>query len=127
VTDFGAQVRAALEQVRTSEPHDAECAALVDPHSGDDDDFVMRLASRGPCDCTWAERVDARLAACVEAALTFSDEVLSAAEDEAVRAGNERTNGLAYDLSDAAEGERRVLREAGLAAFLAAAAQKRTT
>jgi hypothetical protein len=113
--DLQLQVTAAIQQVRQREPHNTMCEIERDRRD--------EVALEGPpiCTCDWQHRVDARLAACVEAAMTFSDEVLSAAEDEAVRAGNERTNGLAYDLSDAAEGERRVLREAGLAAFLAAA------
>ena len=103
MTDLQARLVAAIQQVRTSEPHDAHCAALVDPHSGDDDDFVMRLASRGPCDCSWAARVDARLAACVEAMLVAANQ-----EPPAGWIGpNPFTRGLA--------------------AFLAAAAQKETT
>jgi len=108
VSALQAQVRAAIQQVRTSTPHDADCAALVDPHSGDDDDFVMKLASRGACDCIREARVDARLAACVEAAI-----------ETAASTGNlEGAELRAYNEPSA--------EAVGLAAFLAAAAQKET-
>jgi len=63
------------------------------------------------CNCTWQQRVDARLAACVDAAITAAEEQMAERVDE----HGARLKGL-YMKAD----------EAGLAAFLAAAAQEKT-
>ena len=121
--DLSARLVAAIQQVRTSTPHAPMCrslctddvfkwakslGALATDVTGWTTDLYWAIRRSGElCTCDWAARVDARLAACVEAALV----------GESVRA-------FAFD---AAETERRVIREAGLAAFLAAAAQERTT
>jgi hypothetical protein len=58
MTDFGAQVRAAIQQVRNQTAHgcDEGCGTALDWHSDE-------------CDAQWQMRVDARFAACVEAML----------------------------------------------------------
>jgi hypothetical protein len=62
VADLPAQVRAAIQQVWTSEPHDTECIVLSQARfSGGRHEFGVA------CNCTQRARVDARLAACVEA------------------------------------------------------------
>ena len=88
MTDLVARLVAAIQQVRTSEPHDVDCYA----------------PSWFACNCPRTERVDARLAACVEAMM---EAAIGAPEGRRVHAYT--------------------LRESGLAAFLAAAAQKETT
>ena len=111
VTALQAQVRAAIQQVRTSTPHgptclDGKCACATCAVVVTEIHATIHEVHWPHCSCDWPQRVDARLAACVEAALV----------GESVRA-------FAFD---AAETERRVIREAGLAAFLAAAAPKET-
>ena len=101
MTDFGAQVRAALQSIRTSEPHDQECIVLSQARfSGGGHEFGVA------CNCTWQQRVDARLAACVQAAIeaTFDATCPRLQED-----GSTIYDGLDF------------VAEAGLAAFLAAA------
>ena len=75
MTDLHAQLRAAIQQVRTSEPHDATCGSKSCARCG----FLLTAHPTRkscappvpyPCTCDWAARVDARLAACVEAAIT---------------------------------------------------------
>lgn len=59
------QIAQALLRIPAQEAHGPECAALVNPHAGAGDDFVMRLASRGACDCDRDVRVAARQAEAV--------------------------------------------------------------
>ena len=106
MTDLVARVVAAIQQVRTSTPHDAECIVLSQARfSGGGHEFGVA------CNCTWTERVDARLAACVEA----SWHVAIARCIENVATG------------DYVPPKKAPAIDAGLAAFLAAAAQKETT
>ena len=102
-------MRAAIQQVRDRTAHTTTCPSRDWETALPGDPMWARREPSAReklelCACDWAARIDARLAACVEAALV----------GESVRA-------FAFD---AAETERRVIREAGLAAFLAAAAQK---
>jgi len=102
VSPLQAQVRAALQQVRASTPREGECdewcAASYDQQATHSD----------ACCSRWAQRVDARLAVCVEAMLSVG-----------IREATLVALGPANDYASAWE--------AGLAAFLAAAAQKETT
>ena len=100
MTDLSARLAAAIQQVRTSTPR--EC-----------DDGLCRvgLVHSVDCDERWATRVDARLAACVEAAMT-----------DAIETAMPQYHGdgsVTHESRDTSY-------EAGLAAFLAAAAQKET-
>ena len=99
MTDLHARLMAAIQQVRTSEPHDVDCYA----------------PSWFACNCPRAERVDARLAVCVEAAIEA--------------AGTAQRRSLAFLLDPTAMDDSHIVsfEAAGLAAFLAAAAQKETT
>jgi len=93
MTDLQARLVAAIQQVRASTLHVAPCY-----YAHDLNDLGAHV-----CTCSRAERVDARLAACGEAAIVATMR----------RADNE--NYLQTPV------------EAGLAAFLAAAAQEETT
>jgi len=107
MTDLQARVMAAIQQVRGRTAHALRCDLLKAPS-------VWAVIERGHnakpewvvvgCSCDWAARVDARLAACVEAMM---EAAIGAPEGRRVHAYT--------------------LRESGLAAFLAAAAQEETT
>ena len=99
MTDLQARLVAALNQVRTSTPHGLDCRF--------GDTGFGALTYR--CACGWQARVDARLAACVEAMLL---------------AGAERA--IAPWAAALLSGDEQAVIEAGLAAFLAAAAQEET-
>jgi len=90
MTDFGAQVRAAIQQVRDQTRPECDGLCRMFDHSS-------------ACDERWAAQFDARLAVCVEAMM---EAAIGAPEGRRVHAYT--------------------LRESGLAAFLAAAAQKET-
>jgi len=98
--DLQAQVRAALEQVRTSTPR--EC----------DEECGFGHGHSYACDARCTARVDARLAVCVEAAIEA--------------AGTAQRRSLAFLLDPTAMDDSHIVsfEAAGLAAFLAAAAQK---
>ena len=95
MTDLQARVVAAIQQVRTSTPRECDewCETIAD--SG----FDGLVSHSNACVERWAAKVDARLAACVEAML---EAAICAPEGRRVHAYT--------------------LREAGLAAFQAAAA-----
>jgi len=98
MTDLHARLVAAIQQVRTTTPRECLLGCMPNVHS--------------PwCDERWAARVDARLAACVEA----SWHVAIARCIENVATG------------DYVPPKKAPAIDAGLAAFLAAAAQKETT
>ena len=96
MTALVARLVAAIQQVRQETPHDATCEPHIPEH-----DWKS-------CTCDWAARVDARLAACVEAygraALERDRELLAMAHHYGIWARQDRSP-----------------EEAGLAAFLAAA------
>jgi len=100
VSALHARLVAAIQQVRTSTPH-VNCRMNI--QVGGRDEFLS-------CDCDWAARVDARLAACVEAAMKAADQEGADAMNAAHLAHEYYGDSL----------------EVGLAAFLAAAAQKET-
>ena len=104
MTDLQARVVAALHEVRARTPHDVGCNSFR--ISGEHHGMPLWLA----CNCPWAARVDARLAACVEAAIT-------AAGFKGYWAHQVGRSRPLVQLDAEA---------AGLAAFLAAAAQKET-
>ena len=64
MTDLQARLVAALHEVRARTPHDVDCNSFR--ISGEHHGMPLWLA----CNCPWAARVDARLAACVEAGMT---------------------------------------------------------
>ena len=99
MTDFGAQVRAAIQQVRTSTPRECSLGCVPPTHSM-------------WCEERFGARVDARLAVCVEAAIEA--------------AGTAQRRSLAFLLDPTAMDDSHIVsfEAAGLAAFLAAAAQK---
>jgi hypothetical protein len=105
MTDLVARVTAAIQQVRDRTAHALRCDLLKAPSVwaviGREHDAKPEWVVVG-CSCDWQARVDARLAACVEASWGAVD--VQARADES------------FDTVD----------EAGLAAFLAAAAQKET-
>jgi len=107
VTDLSARLVAALHEVRARTPHDVDCNSFR--ISGEHHGMPLWLA----CNCPWAARVDARLAACVEA---YGEAVgLTAWQNGAAKGDDPRFARGPVDPY-----------EAGLAAFLAAAAQKET-
>jgi hypothetical protein len=69
-----------------------------------------------PCSCDWAARVDARLATCVEAGFLAVAELVAEADCLMATTPDERKLQAMYKAAD----------EAGLVAFLAAAAQEET-
>jgi len=95
-----------MQQVRTSEPHAKDCG-----EGAEIEWEAMDGEARKACTCDWAVRVDARLAACVEAygRAIISDTLYDGAFWGADAKG---THGYL---------------EVGLAAFLAAPAKKETT
>ena len=101
MTDLHARLVAAIQQVRDRMPHDPEC--LWDVLTVDRGGITLRA-----CTCDWAARVDARLAVCVEAAIDAADQEGADAMNAAHLAHEYHGDSL----------------EAGLAAFLAAAAQE---
>ena len=118
MTDLQARLVAAIQQVRTSTPHTPGCPARCGTWQilalgGEHERFA--LACGGPEVCDWAARVDARLAVCVEAAIEA--------------AGTAQRRSLAFLLDPTAMDDSHIVsfEAAGLAAFLAAAAQKETT
>jgi len=105
MTALQTQVRAAIQQVRTSEPHAKNCPSrdvtrLLRPKKRRVGGGFQSERVRGVCTCDWAARVDARLAACVEAMLEAA---------------------IAHPIREACYKERQL---AGLAAFLAAAQER---
>ena len=102
MTDLHARLMAAIQQVRQETPHVAPCY-----YAHDLNDLGAHV-----CTCSRAERVDARLAACVEAAIEA--------------AGTAQRRSLAFLLDPTAMDDSHIVsfEAAGLAAFLAAAAQK---
>jgi len=104
--DVQAQVRAAIQQVRTSTPRECDewCATIAE-------DGTDAATHSDACWLRWAERVDARLAVCVEAAMFAG--ATSAWNRALVTRGRQSTEVTNQGISDA-----------GLAAFLAAAAQE---
>jgi len=112
VTDFGAQVRAAIQQVRERTPR--ECDAWCETVRDSGIDGVLHSEA---CTCDWQARVNARLAACVETgfAAAYPGGLNAVAADDLIGGAFTKPNVF------------QAAREAGLAAFLAAAAQKETT
>ena len=119
MTDLSERLVAAIQQVRTSTPHAPMCrslctddvfkwakalGALATDVTGWTTDLYWAIRRSGElCTCDWQSRVDARLAACVEAALL-----------EAVDSAFQNVNGRPF----------KTWQDDGLAAFLAAAAQE---
>ena len=104
MTDLSERLVAAIQQVRTSTPHKDWCVSLAPLYHLQHDGSAIQW-QRNACTCDWLKRVDARLAVCVEAAIK--------ATINAAGSWTEQPASAAV--------------EAGLAAFLAAAAQKETT
>ena len=100
MTALVARLVAAIQQVRQQTPHAATCATRS----------AATLLSYA-CTCDREQRVDARLAACVEAAM-----------QETAEAAIPHYGAHGEDIYESFP----VICEAGLAAFLAAAAQKET-
>jgi hypothetical protein len=98
MTDLQNRVMQAIQAVRTSEPHAKDCG-----EGAEIEWEAMDGEARKACTCDWQARVDARLAACVEASWRAAKRGLLFAE----------IPGTYEDFV--------------LAAFLAAAAQKETT
>ena len=116
MTDLVARVVAAIQQVRASTPHTTTCPSRDwETALPGDPMWVRREPSAREklelCTCDREQRVDARLAACVEAAM-------KAADQEGADAMNAAHLAHEYDGDS---------QEAGLAAFLATAAQKEMT
>ena len=128
MTDLQARLVAALHEVRQQTPRECDLRCInwdeVDVEHSDS------------CSARWTARVDARVATCVEAAVR----AYGATElpSESIRAlfgeppsrwyVNDKEYATMEDAEAALVAERFALKEAaGLAAFLAAAAQKETT
>ena len=118
MTDFVSRLVAAVQQVRRQVAHSLRCDFLKAPSVwaviGRERDAKPEWVVVG-CSCDWQQRFDARLAACVEAAILGYVPVV---DNEGM---------CSHEMSDAAEEREQKRQEAGLAAFLAAAAQKETT
>jgi hypothetical protein len=103
VTDLQASLVAAIQQVRTSTPRECDYLCLAARQVVGRSDIHSTA-----CDERWQVKADARLAACVDAAIEAS--------------GQEGADAMnAAHLAHEYHGDSQ---EAGLAAFLAAAAQK---
>jgi hypothetical protein len=108
MSDLQARVVAALHEVRTSTPRPC------DEYCDDGGPLPSPRWHSAGCNERWAARVNARLAACVEAGFLAVAELVMEAD---VPIGHEVALQKMYAAAD----------KAGLAAFLAAAAQKETT
>ena len=108
MSDLRTQLVAAVQQVRTSTPRECDewCETIAD--SG----FDGLVSHSNACVERWAARVDARLAACVEATIEA--------------AGTAQRRSLAFLLDPTAMDDSHIVsfEAAGLAAFLATAAQE---
>jgi len=110
VSDLRTQLVAAVQQVRTSTPRECERYAYCD----DGPSLSGRWHAQA-CNEQWAERVDARLAVCVEAMLDVA--VPDLPEDCTA-------SPTQHAIDQYERIARNEVRLAGLAAFLAAAAQE---
>ena len=112
MTALVARLVAAIQQVRTSTPRECDewCATIAE-------DGTDAATHSDACWLRWAERVDAQLAACVETgfAAAYPGGLNAVAADDLIGGAFTKPNVF------------QAAREAGLAAFLAAAAQKETT
>ena len=106
-----AQVRAALQQVRERTPRECDVVCKTTDY------FAPLIVHSEACTDDWTARVDARLAACVEAGFLAVAELVAEADCLMATTPDERKLQAMYKAAD----------EAGLAAFLAAASQGEST